>query len=226
MIKATPRNPRGAHSSVETAHLSNGAVTTEKISGVIPVSKGGTGATTGLAALNNLGLTILDAPGDYSADDGYAISPLGVMALLNEIYSTTATGVGSCEFTSSTTTALQVSGTANGITLDSSGLTIVDEGNYEINVKFTVEVGSAGFGRSLTLTGMCDISSVGSIQVATVSGSDKSATGEDVRTVHLTAGSTIGFSATMVKNGSSGSQDTYAEGTASVVFTVTRKVAA
>lgn len=206
----------------------NGSVTNPKLAGVIPVSKGGTGATSGGAALSSLGLTILDAPGDYSGDDWYAISPKGVMDMLNEIYSTTVTGTGSHEFSSSSTVTLQVSGVANGITLGSTGITIIDSGNYYISVKMTASVTeSVGFGRSATVECSYNVSSIGSIPVVSITSSSiASETDTDERTVYLDSGTTISFAASAVKNNQSSSGDNYLPAAASVVFTVSRRAAA
>ena len=150
------------------------------------------------------------------------------MDMLNEIYSTNVTGTVSHEFRSSSTVTLQVSGVANGITLGSTGITIIDSGNYYISVKMTASVTeSVGFGRSATVECSYNVSSIGSIPVVSITSSSiASETDTDERTVHLDSGTTISFTASAVKNNQSGSGDNYLPAAASVVFTVSRRAAA
>lgn len=186
-----------AGGAVDTDKIADGAVTTDKFTGPLPVSKGGTGATTGSTALSNLGLTIVDSVGDLSAADGYAISPKGVYDLISGIYGTTISGTASYTFpgNGAGTYACAISAISNGFEYDSTSITIPETGNYNLSFNSTVSAQAHFFNKSYTVSATYTVSGQSAQTIATDSGGSFATTGEISTTVLLQAGQTISFGA-------------------------------
>ena len=210
-----------ADGSVETECLADGAVTSEKISGVLPVSKGGTGATTGKQALSNLGLKIVDSVSDLSASDGYAISPKGVYDLFTEVYGTVISGTATASMSGSSggTFPCSISAVSNGFSFTTSNITIPVTGSYHIVLNSTVSASKHIYNKAYSMSATYTVSGQAAQTIVSASGGSFTETGSLETVAYLTAGQTISFACTL---GVSPGTDPDGSASATTSFTINR----